>query len=63
MQIKRLEIKNCLAIKELELQAAQVNLIKGANESGKTSTLEVIKKALLNTERRVRFGSDHDGAT
>ena len=60
MQIKRLEIKNCLGIKELELQAGQVNLIKGANESGKTSILEVIEKALRNTERRVRFV--HDGA-
>ena len=55
MQIKRLEIKNCLGIKELELQAGQINLIKGANESGKTSILEVIEKALRNTERRVRF--------
>lgn len=60
MQIKRLEIKNCLGIKELELQAGQVNLIKGANESGKTTILEVIEKALRNTERRVRFV--HDGA-
>ncbi|RJX27164.1 MAG: hypothetical protein C4554_04735 [Dethiobacter sp.] len=58
MQIKRLEIKNCLGIKELELQAGQINLIKGANESGKTSILEVIEKALRNTERRVKFVRD-----
>ncbi|MEW5919841.1 MAG: hypothetical protein AB1796_02585 [Bacillota bacterium] len=58
MQIKRLEIKNCLGIKELELQAGQVNLIKGANESGKTSILEVNEKALRNTERRVKFVRD-----
>jgi len=60
MHIKRLEIKNCLGIKELELQAGQVNLIKGANESGKTSILEVIEKALRNTERRTDF--IHSGA-
>lgn len=60
MQIKRLEIKNCLGIKELELQAGKVNLIKGANEAGKTSLLESIEKALRNTDRRVTFV--HDGA-
>ncbi len=28
-QISRLEIKNCLGISELEIQAGKVNLIKG----------------------------------
>ena len=60
MQIKRLEIKNCLGIKELELEAGQVNLVKGANEAGKTSLLESIEKALRNTDRRVNFV--HSGA-
>ncbi len=60
MQIKRLEIKNCLGIKELELEAGKINLVKGANEAGKTSVLESIERALRNTDRRVNFV--HSGA-
>jgi len=57
-QIKRLEIKNCLGITELEIQAGKVNLITGGNEKGKTSILEVIEKGLKNTQRRTRFIRD-----
>jgi len=58
MKISRLEIKNCLGIKELEVRAGKVNLIKGGNEKGKTSLLEVIEKGLRNTERRAKFVRD-----
>ncbi len=63
MQIKRLEIKNCLGIKELEIEAGKINLVKGANEAGKTSLLESIEKALRNTDRRVNFvhNDAHEG--
>jgi len=61
MQIKRLEIKNALGIKEFELEAGQVNLVKGANEAGKTSVLESIEKALRNTDRRVSFVNQGSG--
>lgn len=55
MKISRLEIRNCLGIKELEIQAGKVNIIKGGNEQGKTSVLEAIEKALYNTSRRPVF--------
>ena len=54
-KITRLEIKNCLGISELELQAGKVNMISGGNEQGKTSVLEVIEKGIRNTERRASF--------
>ncbi|MFA5453530.1 MAG: hypothetical protein WC248_08150, partial [Candidatus Methanomethylophilaceae archaeon] len=57
-KISRLEIKNCLGISELEIQAGKVNLIKGGNERGKTSVLEVIEKGLQNTQRRTKFVKD-----
>lgn len=57
-QIKRLEIKNCLGITELEIQAGKLNLITGGNERGKTSVLEVIEKGLKNSQRRTRFVKD-----
>lgn len=56
--IKRLEIKNCLGITELEIQAGKVNIISGGNEKGKTSVLEVIEKGLQNTQRRTKFVRD-----
>lgn len=61
MNIKRLEIRNCLGIKELQLTPGQINLISGDNEIGKTSLLETIEKGLLNAQRRpvfVRRGAD-----
>lgn len=57
-KISRLEIKNCLGISELEIQAGKVNIIKGGNEKGKTSVLEVIEKGLQNTQRRTKFVRD-----
>ncbi|WP_027416488.1 hypothetical protein [Aneurinibacillus terranovensis] len=56
--IKRLEIKNALGIKELELSPGQVNIISGGNEKGKTSLLESIEKAINNSERRAKFVRD-----
>lgn len=61
MHITRLEIRNCLGIKELQLNPGQINLISGDNERGKTSLLETIEKGLLNAQRRpvfVRHGAD-----
>lgn len=54
-QIKRIEIQNCLGIKEYEIEAGKINLITGGNERGKTSILEVIEKGLQNTQRRPEF--------
>ena len=61
MIITRLEIRNCLGIKELQFNPGQVNVISGENETGKTSVLESIEKALLNAQRRpvfVRSGAE-----
>lgn len=61
MKIVRLELKNVLGIKELQLNPGQVNIISGGNQKGKTSILEAIEKVVRNTERRprlVRDGSD-----
>lgn len=54
-KISRLEIKNCLGISELEIQAGKINIISGGNERGKTSVLEVIERGLQNTQRRSKF--------
>ena len=58
MKIKRLEITNCLGIKELQINPGKVNIISGGNEKGKTSILECIEKAVSNTQRRVKFVKD-----
>ena len=58
MKIKRLEITNCLGIKELQINPGKVNIISGGNEKGKTSILECIEKAVGNTQRRVKFVKD-----
>ena len=55
MQIKRLEIRNALGIKEFEISPEKITLIQGKNESGKTSILESIERALYNRNRRVDF--------
>lgn len=58
MKIKRLEITNCLGIKELQINPGKVNIISGGNEKGKTSILECIEKAVSNSQRRVKFVKD-----
>lgn len=58
MKIKRLEITNCLGIKELQINPGKINIISGGNEKGKTSILECIEKAINNTERRAKFIKD-----
>lgn len=58
MKIVRLELKNVLGIKELQLNPGQVNIISGGNQRGKTSVLEAIEKGLRNTERRPRLVRD-----
>ena len=55
MKINRLEITNCLGIKSFAFNPGRVNLIKGANESNKTSILEIIEKGIKNNSRRVEF--------
>jgi DNA repair exonuclease SbcCD ATPase subunit len=54
-KIKRLVIKNCLGIEERSINVSNVNVISGGNAKGKTSILEVIEKALYNTDRRDQF--------
>ncbi|MBA7541983.1 hypothetical protein ES705_34299 [subsurface metagenome] len=55
MKISRLEIRNALGIKEFEISPEKITLIQGKNESGKTSILEGIERALYNRNRRVDF--------
>lgn len=54
-KIKRLVIKNCLGIEERAIDVKNLNVISGGNAQGKTSILEVIEKALYNTNRRDKF--------
>ncbi|MFA5558104.1 MAG: AAA family ATPase [Methanofastidiosum sp.] len=53
--IKRLEFRNVLGITELQLNPGKITLIQGENESGKTSILEAIEKAIYNKNRRAEF--------
>ena len=55
MKIVRLEINNSLGIKEFKISPEKITLIQGKNESGKTSILESIERALYNRNRRVDF--------
>jgi exonuclease SbcC len=55
MKISRLEIRNALGIKEFEISPDKITIIQGKNESGKTSILESIERALYNRNRRVDF--------
>ena len=60
-KIKRLVIRNCLGIEEKAISFGNTNIISGGNAKGKTSILEVIEKALYNSDRRdqfVRVGAD-----
>lgn len=52
-QIKKLEIRNYVGIRELELIPGKINVIKGKNGKAKTSVLEALEKAFNNNERRV----------
>jgi hypothetical protein len=62
MKIKRIEFKNCLAIKEMETKLGNVVEIKGASETGKTSILDSIRKGLENYDARTKFvNKDSDG--
>ena len=60
-KIKRLIIRDALGIEEKAINPGNVNIISGGNATGKTSILEIIEKALYNTDRRdmfVRVGAD-----
>jgi exonuclease SbcC len=54
-KISKLQIKGFLGIKELKFEPKHINIIKGANEAGKTSLLEAIEKVIFNKGRRVKY--------
>lgn len=56
--IKRLEVKSCLGIKQFEANVGKVNIIRGGNEKGKTSLLDIIRKGFENTTNRAEFVKD-----
>jgi hypothetical protein len=54
-KIKRLVVRQALGLEEKAINFGNVNVISGGNAKGKTSILEVIEKALYNTDRRDQF--------
>jgi len=42
MKIKRLQIRNFLGLREIDIIAKDVNVFKGKNRQGKTSLLKAI---------------------
>ncbi|WP_054749978.1 hypothetical protein [Ruminiclostridium josui] len=54
-KIKRLVTRQALGIEESTYNFGNVNVISGGNARGKTSILEIIEKALYNTDRRDKF--------
>ena len=61
MRISSLELKNCLAIRELKLKPGKITLIDGTGKQGKTSILESIQRLFTNESERpefVRSGAD-----
>jgi len=61
LQIKRIEIKNFLGIKEFELDPGKINIISGPKGSSKSSIIEGIEKIFTNKNRRteiIKHGED-----
>lgn len=52
LHIKRIEIKDWLGIKELEVSPGKINKVDGDSGAGKTSLIEALEKALTNNSRR-----------
>lgn len=51
-KISLLKISNFLGIKEQEIQASKINILKGQNGKGKTSVIEALEKTFTNRSRR-----------
>lgn len=52
LHIKRIEIKDWLGIRELNVSPGKINKVDGDSGAGKTSLIEALEKALTNTDRR-----------
>ncbi|AIQ69503.1 ATP-binding protein [Paenibacillus graminis] len=52
LHIKRIEIKDWLGIKELNVSPGKINKVDGDSGAGKTSLIEGLEKALTNNSRR-----------
>ncbi|MEK4351300.1 hypothetical protein MKX41_10670 [Paenibacillus sp. FSL R5-0475] len=52
LHIKRIELRNWLGIKELEVSPGKINKVDGDSGAGKTSLIEGLEKTLTNTSRR-----------
>lgn len=60
-KIKRVEIKNYVGVKEFELDAAKINILKGPKGSSKSSVIEAVETTFTNSKRRtevIRHGED-----
>ena len=55
MKISKINIKNCLGIKEIEFNPTDVTLIEGKSKSGKTSIIDSIVQFLSNNGERPDF--------
>jgi len=55
MKISKLQVKGFLGIQEFKFEPKDINIIRGANEAGKTTLLEAIEKAIYNKGRRVKY--------
>jgi len=61
MHIKRIEIKNWLAIKELMFSPGKFNKVSGDSGTGKTGLVEALEKVFTNKSRRtevIQHGED-----
>jgi exonuclease SbcC len=60
MKIKRLQIRNFLGLREIDIIAKDVNVFKGKNRQGKTSLLKAIEAAFVsgNQADKIRKGED-----
>ena len=60
MKIVRLQIRNFLGLKEVDLKTGDVNVFKGRNRQGKTSLLKAIEAAFVagNQADKIRQGED-----
>lgn len=52
MHVKRLEIKNFVGLRELNLHPGKINVISGHKGCGKTSLIEAMEKGFTNKNRR-----------
>ncbi len=60
MQIQRLQVRNFMGLRQIDLKTGKVNVVKGRNRQGKTSLIRAIEAAFQEGDQsaKIREGAD-----